>query len=163
MGAGKSAIGRALARALDRAFHDVDAAIRERTGVDAGFIFEKEGEAGFRQRERAVVRELTALSGIVLATGGGTVLDPDNRADLAANGTVIYLHASVEQQLRRARPGDGRPLLDAPDPGATLETLFAERDPLYREIADLVVPTDGLRVPAVVRHILARLECNDSK
>lgn len=162
MGAGKTAIGKALARALDRPFHDSDAVIRDRTGVDAGFIFEKEGEAGFRRREREVVRELAALSGIVLATGGGTVVDPRNRADLAANGTVIYLHASVEQQLRRARPGEGRPLLDAPDPGARLGSLFAERDPLYREIADLVVLTDDLPVAAVVRHILAELECSDS-
>ncbi len=103
MGAGKSAIGRALARQLDRPFHDVDAVIRERTGVDAGFIFEKEGETGFRRRERAVVRDLASLTGIVLSTGGGTVLDPDNRADLAANGTVIYLHGRAATPPGTAR------------------------------------------------------------
>ncbi len=162
MGAGKSAVGRALARKLGRPFHDTDAKIRERTGVDAGFIFEKEGEAGFRRRERAVVAELTRLEGIVLATGGGTVLDPANRADLAANGRVVYLHASVDQQLSRARPGEARPLLDDPDPRARLDELFRIRDPLYREIADLVVPTDGLHVDAVVGRILAQLECSDS-
>lgn len=162
MGAGKSAIGKVLARKLGRPFHDTDTAIRERTGVDAGFIFEKEGEAGFRRRERVVVAELTRLEGIVLATGGGTVLDPANRADLAANGRVVYLYASVDQQLARARPGETRPLLDDPDPRARLDELFRIRDPLYREIADLVVPTDGLHVDAVVRHILAQLECSDS-
>lgn len=158
MGAGKSAIGKALARRLDLAFHDTDDEVQRRTGVDIGFIFDKEGETGFRAREHQAVAELVTRPGIVLATGGGTVLDPANRAALAANGTVVYLEASVAWQLRRTKRRAHRPLLDTPDPEARLAALLAERDPLYREIADLVVATDGRRVHEVVRRILGALD-----
>lgn len=109
MGAGKSAVGRRLATMLKRSFYDTDAEIEQRTGVDIPFIFEKEGEAGFRRRERQVVVDLSKLQGIVLATGGGVVLDEANRSDLSAAGAVVYLHASVDQQLQRTRRGRGPP------------------------------------------------------
>lgn len=155
MGAGKSAIGRALARRLKYEFHDTDAEVQRRTGVDIAYIFERENEAGFRARERQVVAELVMRPGIVLATGGGLILDPDNRVDLAANGTVIYLQASVAQQLSRTRNRTHRPLLDTPDPERRLAELLAIREPLYREIAHHVVNTDGRRVHDVVRTIMS--------
>lgn len=158
MGAGKSAIGRALARELGRPFHDTDAEVERRTGVDIAFIFEKEGEAGFRSRERQVVADLTALPGIVLATGGGVVLAKENREALKAGGTVVYLATSIDQQLRRTRRRTHRPLLDTADPRGRLTALMAEREPLYREVADLTVDTDGHRVPVMVRKILTALE-----
>jgi len=136
---------------------DTDDEIERRTGVDIPFIFEKEGEAGFRKREAAVVDELTARPDLVLATGGGVVGEPDNRRHLAARGTVAYLHATVTQQLERTRRGRERPMLAAGDPAETLGRLFAERDPLYREIADLVIETDGRRVHHVVEDIRSRL------
>jgi shikimate kinase len=158
MGAGKSAIGRALARELGLDFHDTDSEIQARTGVDIGFIFEKEGEAGFRVRERTALSDLVKLPDIVLATGGGAVLDPHNRSDLAANGTVIYLETTVAQQLRRTGGRAHRPLLDTADPEARLTTLLEERDPLYRGIADLVIPTDDRRVGEVVQLIIGTLD-----
>ncbi|MEJ2604370.1 MAG: shikimate kinase [Gammaproteobacteria bacterium] len=157
MGAGKSAVGRALARSIRLEFADSDDEIERRTGVDIPFIFEKEGEAGFRKREAAVIDELTARGGLVLATGGGVVGDVANRHALAARGTVIYLHASVHQQLERTRHGRDRPMLATGDPEAVLSRLFEERDPLYREIADLTVETDGRRVHQVVEEIRRRL------
>ena len=157
MGAGKSAVGRALARALQLEFVDTDDEIEQRTGVDIPFIFEKEGEAGFRKREAAVVADFTARSDMVLATGGGVVGDPDNRRLLAARGTVVYLHATVSQQRQRTRRGRERPMLSQGNPEETLTRLFAERDPLYREIADLVIETDGRRVHDVVEEIRRRL------
>jgi shikimate kinase len=153
MGAGKSAVGRQLARMLRRDFHDSDAEIEARTGVDIPFIFEKEGEAGFRRREREVIDALTALEGIVLATGGGAVLSPENREVLASRGLVVYLDASVEQQLERTRLSNHRPLLDTPDPAERLAKLMQERAPLYREIATLMVSTDGRMVREVAQEI----------
>ena len=143
MGAGKSTIGRQLSKQLKMAFHDSDHEIEQRTGVDIPLIFELEGEAGFRRRETAVIDELTRLPDIILATGGGAILDPVNRQNLGSRGRVIYLHASVDQQLKRTGKDRNRPLLQTADPRATLEELMAVRDPLYREIADLVVDTDG--------------------
>ena len=157
MGAGKSAVGRQLARMLQLEFHDSDAVVEQRTGVDIAFIFEKEGEAGFRRRERDVIHALTALEGIVLATGGGAVLDPDNRAVLASRGRVVYLDASVEQQLERTRLSNHRPLLETPDPAGRLAELMQERAPLYRELATLVVATDGRMVREVAQEIRHRL------
>ncbi|MGD9388221.1 MAG: shikimate kinase AroK [Gammaproteobacteria bacterium] len=157
MGAGKSAVGRQLARLLKREFVDSDAEIERRTGVDIPFIFEKEGEAGFRRRERGVIAELAARENIVLATGGGAVLDPENRATLASRGLVVYLEASVEQQLERTRLSSNRPLLDAPDPAERLAALLRERDPLYRELAALVVHTDRRMVKQVAQEISRRL------
>ena len=153
MGAGKSAVGRQLAKLLHLDFFDSDQEIEDRTGVDIPFIFEKEGEEGFRKRESKVIDELSARQGVVLATGGGAILDPSNRSRLGARGYVIYLHTTVRQQLERTRRGRNRPLLDTEDPGQVLEALMEKRDPLYREIADLVVETDGRRVREVANEI----------
>ena len=153
MGAGKSAVGRQLARFLHMDFVDSDDEIESRTGVDIPFIFEKEGEAGFRTRESKVIDELTARQGIVLATGGGVVLDPQNRSHLGARGFVVYLHTTVEQQLDRTRRGRTRPLLENGDRREILDELMRVRDPLYREIADMTVETDGRRVKEVAAEI----------
>ncbi|MEX0975528.1 MAG: shikimate kinase AroK [Woeseia sp.] len=153
MGAGKSAVGRQLARMLHLDFVDSDDEIESRTGVDIPFIFEKEGEEGFRKREARVIDDLSQLDGIVLATGGGAVLDADSRSRLGARGFVVYLSTSVTQQLQRTNRGRERPLLGNGDPAEILQRLMTERDPLYREIADLVVDTDGRRVQTVAREI----------
>ncbi|HUT41111.1 MAG TPA: shikimate kinase AroK [Gammaproteobacteria bacterium] len=158
MGAGKSTIGRQLSRQLNMPFHDSDHEIEHRTGVDIPLIFELEGEAGFRKRESAIIDELTLLDGIILATGGGAILDPQNREHLASRGTVIYLHASVNQQLKRTGRDRNRPLLQTPDPRKTLEKLMAIREPLYRETADIVINTDGMRVMDVVKQIIRQLD-----
>lgn len=160
MGAGKSTIGRQLARALDIKFIDSDREIETRTGVDIPLVFELEGESGFRKREQEVIDELSATPGIVLATGGGAVLDTGNRRNLASRGTVIYLQTSVDQQLQRTAHDRNRPLLQTDNPRAKLEQLLAERDPLYREIADLVIETDGCRVRDVVQKIIHYVEEN---
>jgi shikimate kinase len=153
MGAGKSAVGRQLARLLHMDFVDSDDEIENRTGVDISFIFEKEGEEGFRKREAKVIDELSARQGIVLATGGGAVLDPQNRSFLGGRGFVIYLQTSVKQQLDRTSRGKNRPLLENGDKQKVLEELMEIRDPLYREIADLTVETDGRRVKEVAAEI----------
>jgi shikimate kinase len=158
MGAGKSTIGRQLAKQLSMSFHDSDHEIEQRTGVDIPLIFELEGEAGFRKREAEVIDALTRLPGIVLATGGGAILDPENRTRLASRGKVIYLYTSVDQQLSRTSHDRNRPLLQSPDPRTTLEELLAIRDPLYREVADLIIDTDGMRVRDVVRKIVQLLK-----
>jgi shikimate kinase len=157
MGAGKSAVGRQLARLLHLDFVDSDEEVERRTGVDVPFIFEKEGEEGFRKREAQAVNDLSKRDGIVLATGGGVVMDPQNRNHLGARGFVVYLHTSVDQQLSRTRRGRERPLLANDDPRTVLESLMASRDPLYREIADLTVETDGRKVNAVANEILDKL------
>jgi shikimate kinase len=157
MGSGKSAVGRGLATRLALDFVDSDAEIELRTGVDIPYIFEREGEAGFRLREREVLDVLTARPGVLVATGGGAVLDPDTRARLRSRGRVVYLRASVNQQLARTRRSGHRPLLRNPDPRGTLERLMQQRTPLYEEVADLIVDTDGRRVVAVVDEIAARL------
>jgi shikimate kinase len=157
MGSGKSAVGRRLARELGRQFLDSDDVIEERSGVDIPFIFEREGEAGFRQREQRVIDELTQLPDLVLATGGGSAQDPENRRHLQQRGVVVYLHASVEQQLRRTRRGRERPMLKTGDPREVLTRLMGARDPQFREIAHIVVETDGRKVPSVVREIRQRL------
>jgi shikimate kinase len=153
MGSGKSAVGKRLAARLQRAFHDSDNEIERRTGVDVSYVFEKEGEAGFRRRESEVIDELTRLQDIVLATGGGAVLEPMNRQHLAERGYVVYLEASVEQQFGRTRSGKSRPLLAGEDRRAKLEELMSVREPLYRAIADYCVHTDGRRVDAVASEI----------
>ena len=157
MGAGKSAVGRQLARMLHKSFVDSDDEVESRTGVDIPFIFEKEGEDGFRKREAKVIDDLSQQQGLVLATGGGAVMDDKTRSTLGARGYVVYLQTSVDQQLERTRRGRERPLLENGDPRATLEALMAIRDPLYREIADLVVDTDGRRVNAVAKEIFEAL------
>ncbi len=153
MGAGKSAVGRQLAKLLHLEFIDSDEEIETRTGVDIPFIFEKEGEEGFRKREVKVIDELSQKDGVVLATGGGAISDADSRNRLGARGYVIYLYTSVKQQLERTQRGRKRPMLESGDPEAVLEELMKSRDPLYREIADLIVDTDGRRVHTVAREI----------
>lgn len=157
MGSGKSAVGRRLARDIGAEFCDSDAVVEQRTGVEISFIFEKEGEAGFRRREEQVIEELTRRSGVVLATGGGAVLAAENRSHLAGRGRVVYLHATVEQQVERTSHSKNRPLLAAGEPAQVLTELMATRDPLYREVADLCVETDGRTVAAVVGEIRRRL------
>lgn len=157
MGAGKSTVGRQLARAMNREFIDSDRELERRTGVDIPYIFEIEGEAGFRAREHKVLDELTRHRGIVLATGGGAVLDPANREALSSRGYVIYLYATVAQQLERTRRSRNRPLLETEDREARLSALLTERDPLYREVAHHVLETDRRRVGSVVREILDEL------
>lgn len=158
MGSGKTAVGRALAKALDRPFYDSDAEIERRTGVDIRFIFEKEGEARFRAREREILAELTQLDGIVLATGGGAVLEPENRRRLAETGVVVYLKVTLDQQWQRTRRNRHRPLLLDPNPRAVLERLNEQRGPLYAEIADLTVDTGGHRIRTVAAQIRDFLE-----
>ncbi|MGF6147033.1 Shikimate kinase 1 [Kingella potus] len=139
MGAGKTTLGRRLAAQLGRTFYDSDQTICERTGVSVPTIFEMEGEEGFRVREAAVIDEITARSGIVLATGGGAVLREENRLRLRARGTVVYLHAAPEILLERTRSDRNRPLLQVADPLDKLRSLYQTRDPIYRAAADFVV------------------------
>lgn len=158
MGSGKTTVGRALARRLKRPFYDSDQEVEERCGVPVALIFEIEGEAGFRARESQVIAELSGLDAIVLATGGGAVLDPENRRRLAARGTVVYLHSEPRRLFERIGHDRKRPLLAAPDPRRRLEQLYAQRDALYREIADLVVETGRQGVSVLVTDVLRRLE-----
>ena len=153
MGAGKSAVGRQLARLTHLEFVDSDEEIESRTGVDIPFIFEKEGEEGFRKRECKVIDELSVREGIVMATGGGAIVDPDSRSRLGARGFVVYLYTSVKQQLDRTQRGRNRPMLENGDKEKVLEELMEQRDSMYREIADLIVETDGRRVQTVAREI----------
>lgn len=157
MGAGKTAVGRHLARDLGIGFLDSDAEIEKRTGVDIGYIFEKEGEAGFRRREQEVIEALTEQSNVVLATGGGAVLAEENRKLLDERGTVVYLHATVDQQLQRTRRGRERPLLKSGNRPKILAELMQVRDPLYRSIADVIVETDQRSVAAVAAQVRDRL------
>ncbi len=158
MGAGKTTIGRQLAEALGMDFVDSDQAIEERTGATIPWIFDVEGEAGFRKREKAMIDELTRRQNVVLATGGGAVLDPENRRHLQSRGTVIYLHADIDQLLERTRKDRNRPLLQTDDPRARLEALMAERDPLYREVADIILETGQRGVRHAVQALLKRLQ-----
>ncbi len=157
MGAGKSAVGRQLARALRLTFVDSDDEVESRTGVDIAFIFDKEGEDGFRQREAAAIDDLSTMDGVVLATGGGAVVREENRRHLGGRGFVVYLYTTVGQQLARTAKGRERPLLENGDRRLILEELLENRDPLYREIADLVVMTDGRKVRSVVNEIIDHL------
>jgi shikimate kinase len=158
MGSGKSAVGRHLARLLRFSFYDSDADIEAKTGVDIAFIFEKEGETGFRQREQESIERLTGLEGVVIATGGGAVILAGNRRVLADRGTVVYLETSVDQQLERTRHGRHRPLLNDTDPKVKLGELMHQRADLYAEIADLTVSTDGRRVQLVAEEIHRELQ-----
>jgi len=153
MGSGKTAVGRQLAERLGLPFADSDAEIEARTGVDVAYIFEREGEAGFRVRERDMIDELTRREGIVLATGGGAILLPENRERLSARGTVVFLDATIEQQLQRTQHGRHRPLLATADPRARLEELMGVRDPLYRSIAAITIRTDDRRLSSVADEI----------
>ena len=157
MGAGKTSVGRVLAKRMNKIFYDSDHVIEERTGVKIPVIFEIEGEPGFRHREAAVLDELTALDEVVLATGGGAVLAQENRDRLRARGTVVYLRASVKDLLNRTRHDKNRPLLQTADPRARLDELYEMRDPLYREVAHITIDTGSQSLTALVnrlRHVL---------
>jgi shikimate kinase len=158
MGSGKTAIGRRLATLLGKKFIDSDAEIEKRTGVDIRYIFEKEGEAKFRQRERDVIADLTALDNVVVATGGGVILDAGNRERLAKTGTVVYLETTIETLVRRTKAAKTRPLLMGDDPRGVLERLMVVRRPLYESAADLRVETTGRHVRAVAADIQERLD-----
>lgn len=156
MGAGKTTVGRMLAKELKREFYDTDEVIEARTGVDIPWIFDVEGEEGFRQREMAVVDELTQKTGVVLATGGSVVVEQQNRTHLAARGLVIYLKTTVDQQLERTEKDKKRPLLlQATDREAVLRDIAINYDELYREIADHTFVTDNRSIRAVVNDILS--------
>jgi shikimate kinase len=157
MGAGKSAVGRYLARTLHLSFVDSDDEIESRTGVDIPFIFEKEGEEGFRKREATVIDDLSKMDGVVLATGGGAVINADSRSRLGGRGFVVYLYTTVDQQVTRTQKGRERPLLESSDPRTTLQALLDARDPMYREIADIVVETDGRKVKSVANEIIEQV------
>jgi shikimate kinase len=157
MGAGKSTIGRLLAKELRLPFRDSDKEIEQRTGASIPLIFDVEGEQGFREREHAVIGDLCRMHGVVLATGGGAVLRQDNRQLLQAGGRVIYLCTSVEQQLDRTSRDRNRPLLQTPNPREILTNLMAIRDPLYREIANVIIQTDERPPRMVVAEILGQL------
>lgn len=162
MGAGKSTVGRQLSEMLSYTFKDSDQEIQRRTGVDIPTIFEYEGESGFRARERSVIEALVSEERIVLATGGGAIVNAENRQDLAARGVVIYLHCSAEQQYARTARDRNRPLLDTEDPLARLRDLMAEREPLYRQVADMVVSTEKRGTSSVVKEICRRLESEET-
>jgi shikimate kinase len=153
MGSGKTAVGRHLARMFRFTFHDSDADIEAKTGVDISYIFEKEGEAGFRVRERESIERLTRLESIVLATGGGAVIEAENRRVLAERGVVVYLETSIDQQIERTRHARHRPLLNDTDPEEKLKELMLRRAALYAEIANITVSTDGRRVQLVAEEI----------
>ena len=155
MGAGKSTIGRQVSSLLHYEFVDSDYEIEKRSGADIPWIFDVEGEAGFRKRESAMIEELTQLSHVVLATGGGAVMAEENRRALEAGGVVVYLRATVEQQLARTARDQNRPLLQTDDPRRVLTELMAARDPLYSEIADYVVETDQGSVKDVAAKIVS--------
>lgn len=157
MGAGKSTIGRLLSKELRLPFKDSDKEIEQRTGADIPWIFDVEGEQGFREREQAVIADLSAGEALVLATGGGAVLREENRYNLRDGGRVVYLHASVDQQIERTARDRNRPLLQRADPAQVLRELMAIRDPLYREIADIIIETDERPPRMVVQEIIERL------
>lgn len=157
MGAGKTTIGRLLADTLHMDFVDSDHEIESRSGASIPWIFDVEGEAGFRKREHNVINELTQRSNTVLATGGGAVLSPENRQVLQSRGTVIYLSASLDQLLKRTSRDKNRPLLQTDDPRARLEEILTIRDPLYRQIADVVIHTDKTDARHSVEKIIASL------
>ena len=157
MGAGKTTVGKLIAKHLHRTFIDSDHEIEKRTGVNIPLIFELEGEAGFRTREAAIIEELTGQNNIVLATGGGAILSQQNRDNLRRNGTVIYLRARVTDLLQRTRHDKNRPLLQTIDPHAKLNELFAQRDPLYTDVADIIVDSGSQSAHALVHQIEDKL------
>lgn len=157
MGAGKTSVGRALAKRLHKAFYDMDQEIERATGVKVPVIFEIEGEPGFRARESRLLAELVQRRDIVLATGGGVVLSEHNRRLLAEHGTVIYLRAAPHDLWQRTRHDKNRPLLQTDDPLMKLQELFAQRDPLYREIADVIVDTGSQSVGLLAHKLEQRL------
>ena len=158
MGAGKSTVGKLLAKKLGRRFLDADHVIEDRCGVKIPVIFEMEGEDGFRKREAQAIKDITAEHDVILATGGGAVLLPENRQFLSERGTVIYLHANPMELWHRTKGGEGRPLLKNGDAKKILENLYAIRDPLYREIADYVIETGKPSVNQLVNTLIMQIE-----
>ena len=158
MGAGKSTIGKYLAQHLKLRFADTDTEIEARTGADIPWIFDMEGEAGFRDREQQVIEEMTNWDDVVIATGGGVVIRPENRQALASRGYVVYLYASIDEQVRRTRRDRRRPLLQQGDPEDVLRSLMAVREPLYQDIADHVVETDGCSPRTVAQRLVRELQ-----
>ena len=158
MGSGKTTIGRTLARQLGKSFIDTDEEITKRTGVTIPHIFDIEGEAGFRQRESVVLRELTGKNDAVISTGGGVVLAEQNRELLQHNGIVIYLKANVHDLWQRTRHDRNRPLLQADDPYSRLKELLQQRDPLYRQVADIVIHSSKQSAQALTQHLMEKIE-----
>ncbi len=156
MGAGKTTIGRLLAKQLGREFYDSDVEIERKTGVKIPLIFELEGEAGFRKRETAAIEELSQLHDVIVATGGGAVLLPENRAYLKSSGKIIYLRAKVHDLYQRTRSDKSRPLLQGANPKQKLEQLYAVRDPIYTELADYIVDT-GAQSAIEITHTIEQL------
>lgn len=157
MGSGKTTVGKLLSKQLRRPFYDTDHEIVRRTGVTIPMIFEVEGEAGFRKREEQMIAELTRLDGVILATGGGAIISAANREQLKRHGTVIYLRGTVDELWQRTRHDRNRPLLQTQDPKARLRELYAERDPLYREIANVIVDTGRQNVNVLVQQLVQYL------
>ncbi|XBC43079.1 MAG: shikimate kinase AroK [Buchnera aphidicola (Kaburagia rhusicola ensigallis)] len=162
MGAGKSTIGRQLAQQLNMEFYDSDQEIEKRTGADISWVFDVEGESRFREREQKIINELTSKYGIVLATGGGSVKLKENRNKLSSRGIVVYLETTVEKQLARTQKDKKRPLLQVQNVPIKniLESLAIERNPLYKEIADIIIHMDGKSARAIVFHIINLLNKN---
>jgi shikimate kinase len=158
MGAGKSTIGRHLAQMLHLNFYDSDAEIEKKTGADIAWVFDVEGEQGFRNREQDMIDELTQEHGIVLATGGGAVVLPENRTHLSARGIVVYLKTSVNKQLARTLKDKRRPLLQTEDPRIVLEALAEKRNILYDEVADYTIETDDQSAKVVASQIISLLD-----
>ena len=157
MGAGKSTVGRHLARQLNKQFVDSDQEIEKQTGAVISLIFEIEGEEGFRERESRIICKLAKRRNIVLATGGGAILLEENRRALRRSGTVVYLHAPIETQIKRTGSSKHRPLLDTDDPAARLEALMKVREPIYRSEADIIIHCDNRSTHSVVREVIRRL------
>ena len=161
MGAGKTTMGRQIAKRLNMDFEDSDHAIEAHTGVDIALIFEKEGEAGFRKRESAIIDELTQHKRLVLATGGGAVLAEENRQHLKNRGTVIYLHSDIKYLLERVGHDKKRPLLQTADPAATLKEIMKIREPLYRQTADIIINTGQQSIRAVINVMLDKIKAHN--
>ncbi|WP_026960144.1 MULTISPECIES: shikimate kinase AroK [Aliagarivorans] len=157
MGAGKSTIGRHLAQQLHMQFYDTDHEIERRTGADIAWVFDVEGEDGFRVREEGVIDDLTQLQGIVLATGGGSVISKESRNRLSARGIVVYLETTIDKQFARTQRDKRRPLLQNDEPRDVLESLASERNPLYTEVADYTVQTDDQSAKSVANQIIEKL------
>lgn len=155
---GKTTIGRQLANLFGYEFVDSDREIEQRTGASIPWIFDMEGEEGFRRREQAVIDELTARAGVVLATGGGAVIKPENRACLQQRGIVVYLKAGLEELLARTRNDKNRPLLQTDDPRARLQTLIEQREPWYLEIADIVFDTQYQNIKTTAKILQKQLQ-----
>ena len=158
MGAGKTTIGKSLANHLDKTFIDSDHEIQKRTGVKIPIIFEIEGEAGFRKRETDMLRELLKIDNIVLATGGGIIINEENRKLIKEKGTIIYLRTAVNDLLNRTRHDKNRPLLQTTDPRAKLTDLYHQRDPIYCEVAHIVVDIGNLSVHQIVRYLTQKID-----